>query len=103
MDKREQIAFILAELLLMDSLNREALTQMCRVHWNYTGGMSESDLMAWEDERLDTLYKMMQGMRMTREYVPDIITAYGDVDGVLPSKVSFGRMPKESLENDSND
>ena len=91
MDKREQVTFILAEKAHMDEKNRNALAHFCQTHWGYDGGMTEAELLERPDNQLELLHNVMQGMKLTREYVPDIIQAYETVDRTtLSNRVSFG-------------
>lgn len=94
MERNEQIAFILDELMQLDSKNRDRLLYICRTEFGLAGDLSESDLHGWPEEQLEMLYKIAQGMRMTREYVPDIVNAYASTHP-LPSTVSFGRMSEK--------
>jgi|GEM_PF-2355777 len=91
MNKQEQIAFIVAELPKASAGEREKLTYVFKTHFGYSGDMSEPELLKWQDEHLEMLYKMMQGIYLTRQYVPDIWNNYASVQQ-LQSSVSFGRI-----------
>ncbi|MBW7475488.1 hypothetical protein K0T92_12075 [Paenibacillus oenotherae] len=91
MDRDEQIAFIVTELEQLDNKNRTRLEDACKVHCGHTGSLSETNLHEWRDEHLNILYSIMQGVRMTREYVPDMAGAYANVDS-MQSRVSFGQV-----------
>jgi hypothetical protein len=54
------------------------------------------ELAQLHSEELETIRKIIQGIHLTRNYVPDIREAYRSMQGSeLPSRVSFGRFEQD--------
>jgi len=54
------------------------------------------ELTTFNQDELLVISKVINGLILTKEYVPDIIEAYEQVKGTdLPNKTSFGRMTED--------
>lgn len=93
MDRQSAIELITREISLLTDKHRNSIDNMLEIQFNWQGELTEAGLQDWEEHKLQTLYQVMKGVQMTREYVPDIRQTYASVNHLqLPSKVEFGRI-----------
>lgn len=91
MDKQAMIAFIMEEYALVGQGTRPMLESVLQHLAGNQDVLSAESLQEWGEEELGQLHQVMSGIKLTREYVPDIVQAYeNSVYLNLPSKVSFG-------------
>ncbi|MDQ0115348.1 hypothetical protein [Paenibacillus harenae] len=93
MDKQSAIALIMKEMGLLTGKHRNQIEDMLEIQFDWQEELTEAGLLGWEESKLQTLYQVMKGVQMTREYVPNILQSYANVNHhQIPSKVQFGRI-----------
>jgi hypothetical protein len=96
MDKQSAIELIMKEMNLLTDKHRNQIDHLLEIEFNWQGEITEKVLLEWEQPKLHTLFQVMKGIQMTREYVPDIIQGYASIDrDNLSNKVKFGRISNE--------
>ncbi len=75
-------------------LLEEGLT---RIHGRQIG-MTLEELEALPADDLGNIYRIIEGIHLTRQYVPDLRAAYQEAED-LPSRVSFGYIERDSTES----
>ncbi|MCA0755530.1 hypothetical protein KP806_10740 [Paenibacillus sp. N4] len=90
MERQRQIIEILHEISLLDEKNRGQVSRILESQFGFKGELTREELAEWNDENFGMLYGMTSGMKLTREFVPDILKVHGHTEP-LSSKVSFGR------------
>lgn len=93
MVKQLIIDFIIEEYGQVTDELRAQLDALLLCLFNYKGELTAVILMEWSESDLSLLFNTLSGVRLTRNYMPDINSVYASMDSEqLPSSVSFGRI-----------
>ncbi len=97
MNREQKIEEILIELGGLEGKLEKQLKAILELQLGWRGTLTKADLLEWEEADLKVLYDVTSGMRLTREYVPDIVKQYASAQVLqsYPSQVSFGQMEAE--------
>jgi hypothetical protein len=100
MDKGQKIEQILFELTQLDAKTAKQLPVLWERQFGWKGDITADSLSEWDEEQFDMLYQIASGMRLTREYVPNITKNYQSVQQLNSnqSQVSFGQISSEDKE-----
>lgn len=81
--------------------DRDDLIKRLRKVFHSELSLSPEELAAMPMEKLLPLRDTIRGYVLTKKHVPNILEAYAAMDtGKLPSKISFGRIPKTTDDED---
>ncbi len=88
---------VLAEYERLPKADRRRLEEgLIRIHGRKFN-MTLEELASYTAAELGNIYRIIQGIHLTRQYVPDLREAYHSMEvSDLPSRVSFGRNEHES-------
>ncbi len=92
----EQVAQIMSMFAKLNEKEQKQVAAVLSKQLETPLSFSAADLSSLGEDRLDFISKVLGGMILTKENVPDIREAYEMFKGKdLPSRVSFGRMEEK--------
>ncbi len=92
---------VLAEFERLSDDDKNLLSAGLKNHYGKQISFSLDELSEMDQKKLETIKSLIGGIHLTREHVPDILTAYESLkDKDLPSWISFGRLNQSANDED---
>lgn len=92
---------VLAEFERLSADDKNLLLTGLKNHYGKPISFSLDELSEMDQKKLETIKSIIGGIHLTREHVPNMLTAYENLkDKDLPSRISFGRLNQSANDED---
>lgn len=92
---------VLAEFERLSADDKNLLSTGFKNHYGKQISFSLDELSEMDQKKLETIKSIIDGIHLTREHVPNILTVYARLkDKDLPSRISFGRLNQSTNDED---